>query len=207
MHRVTSFVVGFRREFVRGQRADRKRVHRVRQQVAHLAQARADVVRVAAARETPSTRSAAKSARRPPRRRRGRHARRCRRGSRDAVGASVARRVAQRFGGRCSSRAPRRGGGRRPSALAERRTRRNSPMPPQTLKLTQVSVGKWNATYQLAMPMNAKNATHAQVRRVQTGCRQRDVLHQVGEQVAAEGQAPDRQDRAEQRRRAPSAST
>ena len=40
-------------------------------------------------------------------------------------------------------------------------------MPPQTLKLTQVSVGKWNAMYQLAKAMAAKNPTHDHVRRVQ----------------------------------------
>ena len=33
---------------------------------------------------------------------------------------------------------------------------RKSPIPPHTLKLTQVSVGKWNATYQLATAMKAK---------------------------------------------------
>src|SRR5882672_6826052 len=46
---------------------------------------------------------------------------------------------------------------------------RKRPIPPQTLKFTQVSRGKWNAMYQLASAIAPKNPTHAQVRRVQIG--------------------------------------
>ena len=38
-------------------------------------------------------------------------------------------------------------------------------MPPHTLKFTQVSVGKWNATYQFATAIATKNPTHDQVTR------------------------------------------
>src|SRR5690349_13031207 len=42
------------------------------------------------------------------------------------------------------------------------------PMPPHTLKLTQVSVEKWNAMYQLANAIATKNATQLHVSRVHT---------------------------------------
>src|SRR5436190_15109394 len=45
---------------------------------------------------------------------------------------------------------------------------RKSPMPPHTLKFTQVSVEKWNATYQFATAIAAKKPTHDHVSRVQT---------------------------------------
>ena len=46
--------------------------------------------------------------------------------------------------------------------------------------------------------MNTKNATQAHVSRVQMAVGQRDALHQVGDQVAAEAELADGEDRAEQ---------
>src|SRR4030095_1418884 len=45
--------------------------------------------------------------------------------------------------------------------------RTKSPMPPQTLYITQVCSEKWHATYQCVTPMKTKKATQAHVRRVQ----------------------------------------
>ncbi len=145
--------------------------------------------------------------------------RRCRRGFRAPRGASgasrsracasigparsrhrrsaVPRRVVRVLGRPATLISTARSRGARGTPPAPARTRRNSPMPPQTLKLTQVSVGKWNAMYQLANAMAAKNADPRPGDARPDGGGSVDVLHHEGEQVAPPDQLAGGENRAE----------